>query len=928
MSWRREISKLNELFRRQEAAEDVNEEIRCHLKMEEQENLEAGMSQEEARYSAMRRFGNATLAQERSSEMWAWVSAETLLQDIRFGLRQLRRNPGFTTVAIVTLALGIGATTAIFSVVNSVLLRPLPYRDPARLIQLFETEEAPGNFPLSGADYLDWQAQKHSLEATALYSWTQSVSASGANEPESASVVNTQANFFDVLGVRPIVGRTFAPGEDAAGKNHVAMLSFGFWQRHFGGGNETVGKSFVLNNEPYTVIGVMPRWFNFYGATDVWTPCDMKALGPHGNHNWQAIGRLHAGVSLAQARGELLAISKRLEKQYPGTNNRVHAVLLPLKEIVVGDSKAMLLMLLGAVTLVLLVACVNVANLQLARAGARHREMAVRSSLGAGRWRMVRQLLTESVLLALSGAALGTLGAWSCVRLLEAAKTVPIPRANPVQIDGTVLLFAAGISILVGILFGLAPALQASELSLNQELKAGAQAILSAARTRQILRDGLVIAEISVTVALLVGAGLVLRSFAHLRSADIGVNPYNVLTISFNLPEAKYPTLTTRRQFFDQLIDRTHDTPGVEAAAVSTEIPLQGGSNGYINVEGEVDPGLSQQLVGWNYITTGYFRTLGIPILKGRNFSSEDLERTAAVGQKLFDLYKAGGGQLKIPADLTFVAIVSQALARTFWQNQEAVGKSFRWNDVKVTVIGVVGNVKEYGIRANSIPQAYFPLPLALAGGGYGHLTIKTRIPPAAVLGAIRSHVRSLDNGLVLFRPQTMDEVIAGDTNDMSIQTFLLGTFAILALMLAAVGALWRHVVPCDPAHARDRHSHGAGRTASERSALDYETGDEADCNRLDTWGDCRAGTHTLDIQHAVRCRPGRSLNFCFGSSAVRCGCVGGLLHSGPEGEQSRSAAGLETRVDQLAGFPPMIVRIFWRVIDLVRTASPTRRQW
>jgi len=791
MSWRREFSKIQELFRRSELGADVEEEIRSHLKMEEQEHIESGMPREEAHYAAVRRFGNVTIARERSREMWGWNSAETLLQDLRFGLRQLRRNLGFTTVAVVTLALGIGATTAMFSVVNSVLLRPLPFKDPSRLVQLFETEASPGDFPLSGADYLDWQRQNRTLEATSLFSWSDSLSASGASEPESAAVVKTQANFFDVLGVRPSEGRAFAPGEDVAGKNQVAILSYGFWQRHFGGGADTIGKSVVLNNEKYTVVGVMPRWFNFRFATDIWIPVDMspKELGPRGNHGWFAIARLKPGVTLGHARGELLAISERLEKQYTDSNNKVHAVLTPLKDTLTGNSKAQLLILLGAVTLMLLVACVNVANLQLARASTRHREMAIRGSLGAGRLRLVRQMLTESVLLALAGAALGIAGAWWCVRVLESVKTIPIPRANPVQIDGSVLLFAIAVSVLAGVLFGLAPALQTSESGMNEELKSGSQSVLSAARTRGVLRDALVVAEISITLALLVGAGLLLRSFAHLRNADIGINPRNVLTTFINLPDAKYTTLAARRQFFDQLLGRMGATPAVECAAVSTEIPLQGGSNGYIKVEGETDPALSSQLVGWNYITPDYFRALSIPVLKGRNFGPPDLDRAAMSAKKFFDLYKAAqGGPMKIPPDVSFVAVISQTTARTFWRNQNPVGRSFNWNDVKVTVVGVVGDVKEYGIREKTMPQAYFPLTLELAGSGYGYLTVKTLIPPEAVLGAIRSQVRALDPSLALFRPQTMEEVIAGDTRDASMQAFLLGAFALLALVLAAVG--------------------------------------------------------------------------------------------------------------------------------------------
>jgi predicted permease len=793
MTWRRELSKLKALFQRHKPASDLEEEIHSHLKMEEQENLESGMSREEAHFAAMRRFGNITLAQETSKEMWGWSSAERLLQDLRFGLRQLRRNPGFTAIAVLTLALGIGAATATFSVVNAVLLHPLPYKDPSRLVQLFETEASPGNYPLCGADYLDWQEQNRTLEGSSLYSWADNMSASGAAEPQPAAVGRVQANFFDVLGVSPFEGRAFAHGEDVSGKNHVAVLSFGFWQRYFGGAANTLGKTVVLNNESYSVVGIMPRWFNWSGTTDIWTPFDMSpaAMGTRGNHNWNAVARVKAGVTVAQARADLLAISQRLEKQFPNSNNKVHAVVLPLNETMTHNSRTPLIVLFCAVSMVLLVACVNVANLQLARASTRHREMAVRSSLGAGRLRLVQQMLTESVLLAFAGAALGVLAAWWCVRLLESATSLPIPRANPVQVDGPVLLFAIGVAVLAGILFGLAPALQNSESSLNEEIKAGAQSVLSAAAGRRALRDALVVAEICITLALLVGAGLLLRSFVYLRNQDIGISPHNLLTASISLPDAKYSTLSARRQFFEQLLDRARHTPGVESAAISSEIPLRGGSNGYINIDGATDPALTSQLVGWNYITPDYFRTFGIRLLEGRNFTPDDLDSAAVVGQKMWDLYKAAqaqGGEPKIPPDVGWVAIISQATARTFWRDRSPIGQSFRHDNAKVTVIGVVSDVREYGIREQPMPQAYFPNTLALPYDGYARITVKSQTPPSSIIGPIRSHVRELDRGLALFRPLTMDEVMADDTQDVGVQAILLGTFATLALVLAAVG--------------------------------------------------------------------------------------------------------------------------------------------
>jgi putative ABC transport system permease protein len=788
--WKRVVRKEDAMrWRRKQRDQDLERELRSDLELEAEEQRARGLSPEEARQAARRALGNATLIQENVRAMWGGTTFDTFLQDIRYGLRQLRLKPAFTTVAVLTLALGIGANTAIFSVVYAVLLRPLQFRDPSRLVQLFESESAPGNYPLSGPNYLDWQAQARTVQGMALFSWPHTMSAAGASEPQAAAVVNTQSNFFDVLGVQPFAGRTFAPGEDAAGNNHVAILSYGFWQRRLGLA-DVIGTTLNLNGEPYTVVGIMPRWFNLPNATEVWTPMDMSpgALGDRGNHNWAAVARLKEGITLDQARAELRGISERLEKQHPDTNSSVHALVFPLRDRLVGNSRTPLLVLLGAVTLLLFIACANVANLLLARATTRHREMALRAALGASRQRLTRQLLTESILLALAGAGLGTAGAWWCVRAIQSAKSLPIPRANPIELDASVLVFTIALSVLTGILFGLAPALQVSRRGPGEELKAAGPAVVGPGG-RQLMRDALVVCEIAITLTLLVGGGLLLRTFAHLRSADIGVDTQNVLTMSVNLPEAKYGTFALRRQFFDELVTRASRTPGIEQAAISTEIPIEGGNNGYINVEGAGDPALSRQLVGWNYVTPEYFRVFRIPLLKGRTFTAADQDRTAATTLKVYELYRAAKGRpFKVPAELRLDAVVSRSMAQTFWRNQDPIGRTFRKDSIQITVIGVVEDVKEYGIRGRGIPIAYFPMTLALPDRGYARLTVKTRLPPSTLVPAIRNHVRTMDNTLAVMRVRTMEEVIAGGMQDASMQAFLLGIFAALALVLAAVG--------------------------------------------------------------------------------------------------------------------------------------------
>lgn len=720
---------------------------------------------------------------------------ETLLQDLRYSARMLVKSPAFTIVAVVTLALGIGANTAIFSVINSVLLEPLPFKHPNQLVDLRETESAPGNFPLDGADYKDWQRQNRTLSAMSMYTFPRGANASGSGEAESAAVVNTEANFFSTLAVQPQIGRAFNRGEDVAGKNQVAILSYGFWQRHFGGRQDVVGSQLELNDQPYTVIGVMPKWFNFPAETDIWTPQDMtdKLFQNRGSHWLRAIGRIKSGVSVEQARADLLTISQRINRQYRSNDNSIHSLVFPLKERLTGNSRSGLLILLGAVALVLLVACANIANLLLARATTRYREMAVRAALGAGRWRLIRQLLTESVLLAAGGAILGLVAASWAIHALAAAKTVPIPRANPVELNLTVLLFAVALTILVGILFGLAPALQTSALNLGEELKSSATAAGGASSSGRVVRNALIIGEIAVSLALLVGAGLLLRSFSRLRDANIGVQPHNVLTASFSLPEAKYKTATEMRGFLDQLLAHIQRIPGITSAAITTALPLEGGSNGYIQVPGNTNPAVQQQLVEVHAITPDYFKTFGIPLLGGRSFNDGDAQEAADTAAKADALNKAAkGGTPKIPAGMSFPVVINQAMAKTFWPKQDAVGKEFydEGGGVPYKILGIVGDVKEWGIREKTVPERYFPVSFALqfGPGFYGSIVAKTAVPPTITLTSIRTDVRDLDPTLAIFHVRTMDEVISDAMQDTTLQTLLLGAFAGLALILAAVG--------------------------------------------------------------------------------------------------------------------------------------------
>jgi putative ABC transport system permease protein len=714
---------------------------------------------------------------------------EAFWQDLRYSVRMLLKSPGFTLVAILTLALGIGANTAMFSVIHCVLLEPLPFRQPDRLVNLRVTEASPGDYPLTGPDYLDWQSENRTLRSTSLYSWDGTANTSSGGEAATATLVHTQANFFSTLGVQPQIGRPFAAGEDTEGKNHVAILSYGFWQQHFGGRTDAVGQAITLDSESYTIIGVMPASFNFPATTDIWIPMDMapKALGPRGSHSYRAIARLKTGVTISQARADLTTICKQLAKQFPDADGPALPVVNPLQEVLTASSKPELLILLGAVALVLLVACANVANLLLARATVRQREMAVRSAIGASRGRLIRQMLTESVLLSCMGAVLGLIGAMWLIGFVRTSDAIPIPRENPVQLDLAVLLFAIGLTLLVGILFGLAPALETTRVSLNDDLKFSAAAVISPSGG-SFLRDALVIGEIAISLALLVGAGLLLRSFARMRNANIGVHAENVITMGVSLPKTKYSDLAARRSFYDQLLARICHVPGVQIAAISTTLPLEGGTNGYVTVPGDTNPAHASQLVEWAYITPDYFRAMGIPFLEGRNLNSVDAQHAAEDSAKAFEFMQSGKSPDALPPGLGFPAVINQAMAQTFWPNQDPIGKVFK-NFLAMTVIGVVGDVKEWGIREKAIPQAYMPLPAVLAGGGFDtHVVVRTAADPKSVLGPIRGELRELDATLALSRPRTIEQVISDNMQDTDSQAWLLSVFAGLGLLLAAVG--------------------------------------------------------------------------------------------------------------------------------------------
>lgn len=716
-----------------------------------------------------------------------WVG--DALQDVSYAWRTLWKNAGFSAVAVLTIALGVGANTAIFSVVDAVLLKPLPFRSPDRIVALWETETAPGSYPLTGEDYTDWRTQNTTFDDMSLYSWPSSYSVSGDEGAEGAVLVRTQANFFDLLGVRAQIGRTFAPGEDQGGASHVALLSNAFWKKRFGARKEALGSTVQLNSEPYTVIGVMPAWFTMPGTADVWVPLDMSKdkIGKRGMHQWRAIGRVKAGVSVAQARADLHVIAERLEKQFPDNNRNVDAIVVPMRQDLVGDFESQLLILFGAVGLVLVIACANVANLLLARATNRRREVAIRSALGAARGRLVRQLLTESVLLALVGGVLGVALAFAGVSVLRTQLPPTVPQPNPINVGVVPLLFTFATCLLVGMLFGLAPALQSSQVSSADALKSRGSVAAGATRRGHWLRDILVAAEIALSLALLIGAGLLLRTFANLRATDVGVRGDHVFTAAVRLPARKYESFDQIRGFYLTLLQKLDAAPGVQAAAIASKLPLLGGTNGYIIIPGQQTESMTGPLVENSVVSPGYFRAMGIPLLEGRGYEPQDAELVVKFMRELIP-EKSDADSKAIAAKYILPAVINQTMAKTFWQKQSALGKVFE-NFVKFQIVGVVGDVKQQRLRGPAMPEIYYPLDWDMNDPGRPfYVVAQSAGPPESVTGAVRDAVRALDPSLALMNVRTMPQIIAESMTDTKYEAALLGAMAALALILAAVG--------------------------------------------------------------------------------------------------------------------------------------------
>ena len=697
-----------------------------------------------------------------------------LFNDIRYAFRLLLKSPGFTLIAVLTLALGIGANTAIFSVVNAVLLRPLPYKDPSRLVLVIEKSKYP-TITVSYENYLDWRDQSHSFESMeAIYGQNMTLTEKG--EPERLVVRMVTSRFFPVLGVSPKIGRNFSADEDRAGGTPVAILSYGLWQRVFGGASDVLGRTVDLDAKPYTVVGVLPPGFKFFQDADVFLPFHPWAKTLPDDRNWHPgilpVARLKSGATIEQARAEMVTISKRLEQQYPLYNTGCSSDVILAHDQLVQSSRPALLLLLGAVSFVLLIACVNVANLLLARAAARGREVAIRTAMGAGRVRIIRQLLTESVILSLAGAGLGLLMAWASLGPLLKVSASSLPQGTTAGLDGWVLAFTAGVAVLTGLVFGIFPALRTAKLDLRETLNESSRGSTAGPGHHRV-GNALVSLEIALALLLLVGAGLLLRSFSRMQDVAPGFQADHLFVADIPVSQAAYAKPEQRFEFYDRLVEGARTLPGVRAAGAATFLPVSGGGSViHFNIAGRPPKSASDfTAAGYRAVTSGYFETLGVPLLKGRLFTPADRENAPAV------------------------CVINATMAKTYFPDIDPLGQHMQLGATPVKeipmmeIVGVVGDVRP-GLGTD--PQAEMYLPYRQADGLLPafqlSVVMRTAGDPLLQTSALRSALAQIDPNEPLVKVRTMEDNMASTVSQPRFRAWLIGIFAMLALLLSAVG--------------------------------------------------------------------------------------------------------------------------------------------
>ena len=692
---------------------------------------------------------------------------DSLWQDLRYGLRILVRNRSFSAVIIFTLALGIASTTAIFTVVNGVLLRSLPYDDVERLVWVWGKWPGGDQGSISAPDFEDYRARSQSFEHLAAFvNVLIPFNLTEGDEPERIDGYYITANFFQALGAKPILGRSFNVQEEQAGHDRVAILSHGLWQRRFGSSPGVIGQNIKINGENYIVVGVMPAGVNMPKSAELWAPLPfyLPEMKLRYAHQLRPIGRVKQGVTLQQAQAELNLIAAQLEQTYPDTNSGWTTRLAPLREQILGDVSKPLMVLLGATVFVLLIACVNVANLLLARAAARRREMALRTALGAGRRRLARQLFTESILLAVIAGVVGIGLAFLAVKGLVLMAPPGTPRIEEVGLDGRVLVIMLLVSVVTGVLFGLAPAIHASRREVNETLKEGGGSRNGTTYSRRLV-NMLVTAEVALALVLLIGSGLMIKSFLRLQSVNPGFDQKNVLTMSIALPASKYADPVSRATFFQQAMERVENLPGVEAVGSISDLPMTGESKDtYFTIAGRAlaDPN-QKPVANFRAIGHNYFRAMQIPLLKGRYFSDQD-----ALGEAP-------------------VVIINEALAKSYFPGEDPLGKQMIIDvgePLPAQIVGVVGNVRHFLLEVAPLHEMYLPFNIFPET----NLVVRTKVDPLSLTGAVRNEIRTLDKDQPVSQVRTMDQLVANSVAESRFRTVLLSVFAGLALVLAIVG--------------------------------------------------------------------------------------------------------------------------------------------
>ncbi len=765
-------ARLRAVWNNEAVHQDIDEELQIHIRMRTQENIKRGMSPDDARRDAEERFGNTGRIKDMGWDVRGGGWLEAFWQDVRYGARMLRKHPGFSLMAVLTLALGIGANTAIFSIVNGVLLRPLPYPQPDQLDTVFQQNSSMNRFGISVADFQGMEKEYPKIGSVAAFTH-RAVTLTGGERPEQIKATFATAEFFKTVGVSPARGRAFVPGEDRPDTDPVVVISHGFWQRQLAGNTETIGQRLMLDGIAYTVIGIMPPDFIAPSSTtpDLWPILQLQTPKRRGPFTLRVIARRNNGVSEQQSREELQRIARGVFTQWAHTFPDANAtyVSMPVKQALIGDIGTTLLVLLGAVGCVLLLASINVANLLLARASTRQQEIAIRAALGAGRFRLVRQLFTESLLLAILGGAAGLLLAVWGVDMLLALSPGTIPRMDQVKVDGFVLGFAALGTVFSCLIFGLVPALYNVNPDLGEPLKGGGRGS-SEVPGRRRLRDLLVIAEFALALPLLVGAGLMINSFMRLQQVKPGFEPDHLLTVRLPLPALKYQEQEQVANFHKETLRRIQTLPGVQSASIATHLPMEGGNTNNFNLEiRPTPPGKSEEVAEFMSVSPEYFRTLSIPLLKGRYLSEQDKEESPPV------------------------MVISETMAKRYFPGEDPIGMRLKTGGCTeecdwTTIVGVVGDVKNEGLSAEIAPAMYRPFLQEALNVRMMSLLLRTDGDPASMVAAVRREVNSIDPDLALADIKTMDQLMSESLGQSRYRGVLLGIFAIVALILAAVG--------------------------------------------------------------------------------------------------------------------------------------------